>query len=260
VSIDTEGSARLAHDDGLEDTMADLVHRLRRIAQMAGDDRRNTVEDFLRADGRAGRALLEQRDAREVATALARLCAALGFESEGHTRRLVAWCRMLGAAVGLDAREQDGLELGTLVHDVGKLGVAADVLGADDALTATELDWIRMHSSLGHALLAGASGLAAARELVLCHHEYWDGSGYPEGRRGAEIPRAARVFALVDSYEAIVRDDVGYRARRDHDAARGELVELAGVRYDPELVAAWQTIDARRWQAVAGDIVAACAA
>jgi HD-GYP domain-containing protein (c-di-GMP phosphodiesterase class II) len=199
--------------------------------------------------------LLEQRDPREVAAALMRLCATLGFESLGHAHRLVAWCRMLGTAAGLDARELDGLVLGAQVHDLGKLGVSAEVLGADDALTATELDWIRMHSSLGHAVLAGVAGLADARELVLCHHEYWDGSGYPEGRQAAAIPRAARVFGLVDSYEAIVRDDVGYRARRDHDAARDELTELAGVRYDPELVAIWRTIDPRRWQAVWDDAI-----
>ena len=230
--------------------MVDLVHRLRRIAQMAGEDRRQTLEDAVRADGRGGRALLEQRDAREVAGALMRLCAALGFESLAHAQRLVAWCRMLGEATGLDARELDGLVLGAQVHDVGKLGVAAEVLGDDDALTATELDWIRMHSSLGHSLLAGVVGLEAARDLVLNHHEYWDGSGYPEGRRGAQIPRAARVFVLVDSNEAMVRDDVGYRAARGHEAARAELIELAGVRYDPELIAVWRALDVRRWQAV----------
>jgi response regulator RpfG family c-di-GMP phosphodiesterase len=118
---------------------------------------------------------------------------------------------------------------------------------APSTSAATELDWIRMHSSLGHAVLAGVAGLEAARELVLCHHEYWDGSGYPEGRRGAQIPHAARIFALVDSYEAIVRDDVGYRARRDHDAAYDEIVELAGVRYDPELVAIFRGIDRATW-------------
>jgi putative two-component system response regulator len=233
--------------------MIDLVHRLRRIAQMAGDARRRALEDAVRADGRGGRALLEQRDPREVAAALMRLCAVLGFESLGHTQRLVAWCGVLGRAAGLAERELALLALGAQVHDVGKLGVAAEVLGADDALTATELDWIRMHSSLGHALLAGAAGLDGARELVLCHHEYWDGSGYPEGRRGAAIPRAARVFGLVDSYEAIVRDDVGYRARRDHATARDELIELAGVRYDPELVAIFAALDPAAWRAVADD-------
>jgi HD-GYP domain-containing protein (c-di-GMP phosphodiesterase class II) len=231
--------------------MVDLVHRLRRIAQMAGDQRVQALEDAIRADARGGRALLEQRDPREVAAALMRLCATLGFESLGHARRLVAWCRLLGDAAGLDARHLDALILGAQVHDVGKLSVAAEVLGADDALTATQLDWIRMHSSLGHALLAGVDGLAAGRDLVLCHHEYWDGTGYPEGHRGSEIPRAARIFVLVDSYEAMIRDDVGYRASRDHAAARDEVIELAGIRYDPELVTVWRAIDARRWQAVA---------
>ncbi|HEX3478596.1 MAG TPA: HD domain-containing phosphohydrolase [Kofleriaceae bacterium] len=231
--------------------MIDLIHRLRRIAQMAGDLRRQRLDDALRADGRGGRALLEQRDPREVAAALMRLCAALGFEGLGHAHRLVAWCRLLGGAAGLSAGALDALALGAQVHDVGKLGVAAEVLGAHDALTATELDWIRMHSSLGHALLANLDGLGGARTVVLSHHEYWDGSGYPEGRRGADSPRAARVFCLVDSYEAIVRDDVGYRACRDHDTARDEILELAGVRYDPELVAVFRGLDRAAWRAVA---------
>jgi putative two-component system response regulator len=233
--------------------MIDLIHRLRRIAQMAGDSRRVALEDCIRADARGGRALLEQRDPREVAAALMRLCGALGFESLGHARRLVAWCRIAGAAAGLSEREMSDLQLGAQAHDIGKLGVTADVLGASDALTSTELDWIRMHSSLGHSMIAGVPGLAGARELVLCHHEYWDGSGYPEGRRAGEIPRIARVFVLVDSYEAMIRDDVGYRASRDHEAAREEIIELAGMRYDPELVDVWRRIDRARWEAVVGE-------
>jgi len=215
------------------------------------------LEDAIRADGRGGRALLEQRDPREVAGALMRLCATLGFESLAHADRLVAWCKMLGSAAGLDDRELAGLALGAQVHDIGKLGVSADVLGDSDALTATELDWIRMHSSLGHALLAGVAGLEPARELVLCHHEYWDGSGYPEGRRGAQSPRAARIFCLVDSYEAIVRDDVGYRAQRDHDTAYAEMLELSGIRYDPELVQIFAGLDRGAWRAVAEETLAA---
>jgi HD-GYP domain-containing protein (c-di-GMP phosphodiesterase class II) len=230
--------------------MVDLIHRLRRISQMAGDERRVSLENAVRADGRGGRALLEQTNARDVAAALMRLCATLGFESLDHARRLVGWCKRLGAEAGLDGRDLDRLVLGAMVHDIGKLGVTADVLGDDDALTATELDWIRMHSSLGHAILANVDGLDGARDLVLCHHEYWNGSGYPEGRKGHAIPRAARVFGLVDSYEAIVREDVGYRARRDHDAARDEIIELAGVRYDPELVAIFRAIDPHEWRAI----------
>lgn len=239
--------------------MVDLIHRLRRVAQMAGDARVTSLEDAIRADARGGRALLEQRAPREVAAALMRLCDALGFEGLAHARRLVAWCRLLGDAAGADARELETLLYGAQVHDIGKLGVTADVLGADDALTATQLDWIRMHSSLGHAILGGVAGLCGARDLVLCHHEYWDGSGYPERRRANAIPRAARIFVLVDSYEAMIRDDVGYRASRDHDAARAEIIELAGVRYDPELVEIWRRIDQRRWEAVAHELAARAA-
>ncbi len=239
--------------------MVDLIHRLRCVAQMAGAARVTTLEDAIRADARGGRALLEQRDPREVAAALMRLCDALGFESLAHARRLVAWCRLLGEAAGVDTRELATLVYGAQVHDIGKLGVTADVLGADDALTATELDWIRMHSSLGHAILAGVTGLDGARDLVLSHHEYWDGSGYPEGRRASAIPRAARIFVLVDSYEAMIRDDVGYRASREHDAARAEIIELAGVRYDPELVEIWRRIDEGAWEAVAHELAARAA-
>jgi HD-GYP domain-containing protein (c-di-GMP phosphodiesterase class II) len=246
VSIDTKDRTARLHAE----RMIDLVHRLRRIARMAGDNRVQRLEDAIRADGRGGRALLEQRDPRELAAALMRLCASLGFESLAHAQRLVAWCRMLGTAAGLDDRELAGLTLGAQVHDIGKLGVAAEVLGDDDALTATELDWIRMHSSLGHAMLANVPGLDAARELVLSHHEYWDGTGYPEGRRGTATPRAARLFVLVDSYEAIVREDVGYRAARDHAAARDEICELAGIRYDPDLVDIFRTMDPSAWRAI----------
>lgn len=231
--------------------MADLIHRLRRVAQMAGDDRRKQLEHFVRNDARAGRALLEQSNPRATAEALMRMCHTLGFESEGHARRLLHWCGTLGAAIGLDARALDDLALGALVHDIGKLGITAEVLGSADALTSTELDWIRMHSSLGHALLAGVPGLGAARTLVLSHHEYWNGSGYPEGRSGAEIPLPARVFCLVDSYEAIIREDVVYRPSRAHAAAREELLELAGVRYDAELVEAWSRLDSEAWASVA---------
>jgi HD-GYP domain-containing protein (c-di-GMP phosphodiesterase class II) len=255
VSIDTKGRSAIAHGG----RMIDLVHRLRRIAQMAGDARRLNLEDMMRADARGGRALLEQRDPREVAAALMRLCAALEFEGLGHARRLVGWCRMLGAAAGLAPRELDALTLGAQVHDVGKLGVSAEVLCDDEALTATSLDWIRMHSSLGHALLAGVPGLDAARELVLCHHEYWDGAGYPEGRRGTAIPRAARIFCLVDSYEAMVREDVGYRAARGHEAAHAEILELRGVRYDPELVDVFRTLDIHAWRAIADEPARAAA-
>ena len=241
--------------------MADLIHRLRVVARMAGEGRRHDVDRVLRDDALLARDLLEPRDPVRVARGLAKIADRLGFESMGHAVRLAAWSRLLAEAAGADAALGDVLVLGAWVHDIGKLGVAAEVLADDDALTATELDWIRMHSSLGHALLAGVPGLEAARDLVLCHHEYWDGSGYPEGRRGDAIPCAARVFGIVDSYEAMIRTDQAYRVPIGHDAAWDEIVALAGIRYDPALVACLRRIDRGRWRAIAdgvrGDTLAA---
>jgi HD-GYP domain-containing protein (c-di-GMP phosphodiesterase class II) len=257
VSIDTEGNPGPDHRGG----MADVIHRLRVLARMAGEDRRAHLDRVLRDDALLSRDLLEQRDPRRTAHALMKVCDRMGFEAEDHARRLAAWQRALGAAAGLDGGELAQLELGAWVHDVGKLGVGGDVLSDDDALTATELDWIRMHSSLGHAVLAGVAGLATARDLVLQHHEYWDGSGYPEGRRGDAIGRGARIFAIVDSYEAMIRTDQAYRVAIGHDAAFEEIVGLAGVRYDPELVAIFARLDRGRWRAIAqrdaGDTLAA---
>lgn len=234
--------------------MTDLIHRLRVTAQMAGEPRRRALDRTLRDDALLGRDLLEAREPRRLARALRRLGHRLGFEPDAHAARLGAWMDVLGGAAGLAGTELAELGLGCDVHDIGKLGVAAEVLADDDALTATELDWIRMHSSLGHAILAGLPGLAAARDLVLCHHEYWDGSGYPEGRRGDAIPRAARLFALVDSYEAMIRVDQPYRAPLGHDQAAAQIVGLAGIRYDPALVAIFARLDRGRWRAIADAI------
>jgi HD-GYP domain-containing protein (c-di-GMP phosphodiesterase class II) len=251
VSIDTDGRVARSHGASMH---VDLVHRLRVIAHMAGDSRRRDLDRIVREDALLSRDLLEQRSPIRVARALMRVCDRLGFEPLDHAHRLAAWMRVLGAAAGVGERERDALVLGAWVHDIGKLGVAADVLSDDDALTATELDWIRMHSSLGHAILAGLDGLEIARDLVLNHHEYWDGSGYPESRRGETIPRGARVFAIVDSYEAMIRTDTAYRTPLDHGTAFDEIVSLAGIRYDPELVAIFRRLDRGAWCAIVDEV------
>jgi HD-GYP domain-containing protein (c-di-GMP phosphodiesterase class II) len=251
VSIDTIEPAEGRQVGGTEEVMADVIHRLRVVACMAGEARRRELDRVIRADALLSRDLLESKDPRRIAFALMRICDRLGFEGVEHARRLARWQRMLGGVAGIGEAEMAHLELGAWVHDIGKLGVAADVLADDDALTATELDWIRMHSSLGHAILAGMPGLEIARDLVLNHHEYWDGSGYPEGRRAEAIPRAARVFGIVDSYEAMIRTDTAYREPIEHEAAREEILRLAGVRYDPDLVALFARLDRGAWRAVA---------
>lgn len=225
-----------------------ITHRLRRIASIAGAARLQQIDEVLRTEPAATRALLEADDARRVASALALVCARIEMESLAHAARLAAGMRTLGERLGLDDDRLAHLELGALVHDVGKLSTGDEILRSSATLGPGELDGIRMHCSLGHSIVAGVDGLERAATLVLHHHEYWNGTGYSEGRAGRDIPEDARIFAVVDSYEAIVREDRSFRIGLDHDRARAEIIELAGVRYDPEIVDAFATIDASAWR------------
>ncbi len=227
--------------------MSCITHRLRRVASIAGHARLTQIDEVLRTEPSATRALLECHGAKRIAHALARVCARIEMESEAHAMRLAIGMRMLGTRMGLSDDRLEHLELGALVHDVGKLSTSDDVLKSGEVLGPGELDGIRMHCSLGHSIIAGVTGLERAATLVLHHHEYWDGTGYSEGRAGKDIPEDARIFAVVDSYEAIVRDDRVFRVGQGHEEARAEIKALAGVRYDPDIVDAFTRIDATEW-------------
>jgi HD-GYP domain-containing protein (c-di-GMP phosphodiesterase class II) len=116
-------------------------------------------------------------------------------------------------------------------------------------LTATELDRIHMHSSLGHAVLFGIDGMQRVAEAVLHHHEYKDGSGY-HGKRGAEISRLAQIFIAVDAYESMLRTDRLFREGVAHEAAIAELTSLRGARYEADVIDALLAIDVHEWRAV----------
>lgn len=229
--------------------MATLNHRIRTLALLGGKDRLEATDRWLFLNPAAGRALLEGRPVERVAEALSSLMDFHGLEPDSHNRRLAAWCRLLGAVAGLDDQALLDLHLASLAHDVGKVAVPDAILKSADALGPTELDRVKMHSSLGHALLFGCEGFFGASEIVLRHHEYWDGSGY-HGLRGRKIPRGARVFAIVDSYDAMLRTDRPYRVCTAEEAAREEILRLAARRYDPELVSVWSGIDRGRWNEI----------
>lgn len=228
--------------------MVVLTHRLKHIARIAGPARERQIDEILRSEPWISRALLEGYDPGRVALALMRVCDRIDMESEAHARRLAAGMRLLGAHAGLSESALVALEHGALVHDVGKLSVGDEILQSSDSLSPSALDQIRMHCSIGHAVLFGVKGLEDAATLVLHHHEYWDGSGYSEGRRGLEIPLCARIFAIVDAYDAMVRSDRPYRVAVSHEAAHAEVLELSGIKYDPALVTCFCSIDAGAWR------------
>jgi HD-GYP domain-containing protein (c-di-GMP phosphodiesterase class II) len=150
-------------------------------------------------------------------------------------------CRVYGIALmealGI-ADEYPDAPYGFLLHDAGKIGVPEAVLNKPGPLTAAEWRVMRMHPVIGHQMVDRIPFLANAAEIVRCHHEMWDGTGYPEGLRAEQIPRPARVFTVVDAFDAMTTDRP-YRSALSLETAVGELVRLAGIQFDPEAVAAF---------------------
>lgn len=163
-------------------------------------------------------------------------------ETEGHSLRVAALAERLGVAVGLGAEELLHLRRGALLHDIGKIGVSDAVLRKPGPLDEAELAEMRRHPVLARELLAGVAFLAPAVEVAACHHERWDGRGYPAGLRGEGIPRAARVFAVADVWDALTCDRP-YRRALGAEEARRQLAAEAGSTLDPAMVAAFLALD-----------------
>ncbi len=159
------------------------------------------------------------------------------IETHGHSTRVAELSLELGLTLGVkpDTREWLDLKHGAMLHDIGKIGVPDAVLRKPGPLDAEEWEIIRSHSMQGYRMLAGVRFLATAAELVLCHHEHFDGSGYPRGLRGEQIPLAARIFAVADAYDAIMAARP-YKAARTSAEAYDEIARHAGTQFDPRVV------------------------
>lgn len=160
---------------------------------------------------------------------------------DAYTGQHLERCRVYGVAVmkalGIHDAYPDA-QYGFLLHDAGKVGVPERILGKPGPLTAAEWRVMRTHPLIGYQIVAGIPFLANAAEIVRSHHEMFDGSGYPAGLRGEEIPVPARVFSVVDAFDAITTDRP-YRAARSIDYAVHELTRMAGTQFDPDVVKAF---------------------
>ena len=135
------------------------------------------------------------------------------------------------------------LAFGFRLHDIGMIGVRSSTLMKPGPLTRPELDEIREHPWLGERIVAPVPALSGlAREVIACHHERWDGTGYPRGLRGLEIPLAARIFAIADAFDSITHDQP-HRHAVPADAAREEIRASSGRDFDPELVELFLLLD-----------------
>jgi putative nucleotidyltransferase with HDIG domain len=168
------------------------------------------------------------------------------FETHGHSERVVTFSLRLGHEIGLGKHALKNLELGALLHDIGKIGVPDAVLRKPAALTEDEWNKMKLHPLHGQKILRNIGFLEAASRIVAQHHEKWDGSGYPFGLRGEEIDPGARIFAVVDAFDAMISDRI-YRRGRSFEAALEELQRCAGTHFDPTIVEAFKRVPREDW-------------
>jgi len=164
-------------------------------------------------------------------------------ETPTHTARVTQLALRLTERVAPELALDPQLAYGFRLHDIGMIGVSNSTLMKPGALTPAEVDEIREHPWLGERIVAPVAALGGlTRQVIASHHERWDGSGYPRGLRGAEIPVAARIFAVVDAFDAMTNDQP-YRTALSAEQAIDELRSRAGLDFDPDVVAAFLELD-----------------
>ncbi len=168
-------------------------------------------------------------------------------ETEGHSRRVTAFTIQIARAMELDARTIHILARGAFLHDIGKMAIPDAILRKPHHLNEEELAIMREHSYLGYRMLKKIPFLTESADVVYAHQEHWDGSGYPRGLKGEEIPLGARIFAIADTLDAITSDRP-YRAARSFDAARNEIAAWSGRQFDPYIVGVFLSIPNSVWE------------
>ncbi len=207
-------------------------------------------------------AMVEQRT-RQLETAMKRvehtyddtleaLGAALDLrdnETAGHSRRVTRYCREMARAMGRKGDELNQIMRGAYLHDIGKIGIPDSILLKPAKLTADEVAVMQTHSRIGYDLVSRIPFLAPAAEIVLTHQECFDGTGYPQGLVGKEIPVGSRLFAVADTLDAVTSDRP-YRRAQPLSSARKVIDRWAGRQFDPEMVEAFRFIPEETWECI----------
>ena len=186
----------------------------------------NAETDVLeRADAAFAEALAEALDIRE-------------HETGTHSKRVACHTLVLARRFTADNDQLRQIYWGSLLHDTGKIGIPDAILLKPGALNENEWLEMRTHPEKGHHLVAQIPGMEAAAEIILSHQERFDGTGYPRGLRGQQIPLGARLFALIDTLDAMTSDR-SYRKALSFDQARAEIIKMSGTQFDPAAVQAF---------------------
>ncbi len=168
-------------------------------------------------------------------------------ETAGHSRRVSRYCQEIASALGLDTEKLKEISRGSYLHDIGKIGIPDAILLKPGKLDEEETAIMQSHARIGYDLVCRIAFLAPAAEIVLTHQERFDGTGYPQGLMGEEIPIGARVFAVADTLDAMTSDRP-YRRAMPFEQARAEMQRESGRQFDPQVVGAFLAIPEGVWE------------
>ncbi len=188
------------------------------------------------ADNRMYRVKLHRRRSMksEVVQAMKKMLEERDFITEGHATRMEELAVGLSRVIGIQEKDIDDMRLLAQFHDIGKVGIPDYILTKPAALTKEEFEMMKRHTEIGHRIAESSVDLLPIADYILKHHEHWDGSGYPFGLRGNEIPVECRILTIVDAYDAMTNDRP-YRKALSKEAALEELKRCAGTQFDPIL-------------------------
>jgi response regulator RpfG family c-di-GMP phosphodiesterase len=156
-------------------------------------------------------------------------------ETAGHSRRVIGYCLEIAQAMGCSSEQLETIARGVYLHDIGKFGIPDAILHKPGKLTGEEKAIMETHVRIGYELVCRIAFLAGSAQLVLTHHERYDGTGYPQGLLGDEIPLSARIFAVADALDAMTSDRP-YRRALPYSAAREEIIRESERQFDPNVV------------------------
>ncbi|HEY2932935.1 MAG TPA: HD domain-containing phosphohydrolase [Acidobacteriota bacterium] len=235
------------------DNVLPSVNRALTLRRMRIESRKNaeTMEGFVRKRSQALQSALRELKEHRTMTldALLKTLDARGHETHSHSLRVQEYTVLLAKQFGYKNSRLLEVAQGALLHDIGKIGVSDSILLKEGTLDDQERAIMKTHPVIGHQILQSVKFLEGASQMALYHHERYDGLGYPMGLKGDQIPLEARIFSVLDTFDAMTSDRP-YRKRLPAEKAVEEIIRMSGTQFDPIVVQEFLKVPVEEWEKI----------